>query len=56
MGFADTIGAVLLAEGIETAEELAVLRTLGVAWGQGYHLARPGPLPLEVSHLRAPTG
>jgi EAL domain-containing protein (putative c-di-GMP-specific phosphodiesterase class I)/AmiR/NasT family two-component response regulator len=54
VGFAATIGAVLLAEGIETAEELAVLRSLGVAWGQGYHLARPGPLPLQLEHLREP--
>jgi EAL domain-containing protein (putative c-di-GMP-specific phosphodiesterase class I)/FixJ family two-component response regulator len=53
VGFSDTVGAVLLAEGIETPEELAVLRTLGVAWGQGYHLARPGPLPLQMDHLRA---
>ncbi len=54
VGFADRIGAVLLAEGIETGEELAVLRTLGVAWGQGFYLARPGPLPLRVSLLQEP--
>ena len=54
VGFAETIGAVLIAEGIETAGELAVLRRLGVSWGQGFHLARPGPLPLRVSVLRAP--
>ena len=35
VGFAATISAVLLAEGIETAEELAVLRTLGVGVGAG---------------------
>ena len=54
IGFAGTIGAVLIAEGIETPAELAVLRGLGVAWGQGFHLARPGPLPLRASVLRAP--
>jgi EAL domain-containing protein (putative c-di-GMP-specific phosphodiesterase class I)/DNA-binding response OmpR family regulator len=37
--------ALIVAEGIESADELEVLRELGVVWGQGYHLARPGPLP-----------
>lgn len=43
--FADEIGAVVVAEGIETEAELATLRSLAVPWGQGYHLGRPGPLP-----------
>lgn len=34
----------LVAEGIETAEELATLQDLGVPVGQGFHLGRPGPL------------
>ncbi|MDP5185097.1 EAL domain-containing protein [Blastococcus sp. BMG 814] len=34
---------VLVAEGIETADELAALEQLGVQYGQGYHLGRPGP-------------
>jgi EAL domain-containing protein (putative c-di-GMP-specific phosphodiesterase class I) len=46
--FAHEINATLIAEGIETAEELAVLRDLGVRWGQGYHLARPADLPLAL--------
>jgi EAL domain-containing protein (putative c-di-GMP-specific phosphodiesterase class I) len=41
--FASDIGAVLVAEGIETRAELDVLRGLGIPWGQGYFLARPGP-------------
>jgi EAL domain-containing protein (putative c-di-GMP-specific phosphodiesterase class I)/AmiR/NasT family two-component response regulator len=45
--FASRIGATIVAEGIETPEELAALRELGVSHGQGYHLARPGPLPVE---------
>lgn len=45
--FADKIGAIIVAEGIETASELDTLRELGVTYGQGYHLARPGPLPLD---------
>ena len=44
VGFARDIGAALIAEGIETAAELDVLRGLGVRWGQGYYLARPGPI------------
>ncbi|MEW1959058.1 EAL domain-containing protein [Kineococcus sp. NPDC059986] len=42
--FAQATGARIVAEGIETASELAVLRDLGVGLGQGYHLARPAPL------------
>ncbi|SEK18789.1 PAS domain S-box-containing protein/diguanylate cyclase (GGDEF) domain-containing protein [Blastococcus sp. DSM 46786] len=34
---------VLVAEGIETADELAALEQLGVQYGQGYHLGRPAP-------------
>lgn len=45
VAFCQDIDAVLIAEGIETAEELDTLRSLGVSWGQGYHIARPGPLP-----------
>jgi EAL domain-containing protein (putative c-di-GMP-specific phosphodiesterase class I) len=44
--FASRIGAIIVAEGIETPEELTALRALGVSHGQGYHLARPGPLPV----------
>jgi EAL domain-containing protein (putative c-di-GMP-specific phosphodiesterase class I) len=43
--FAREISSVIIAEGIETAAELDCLRDLGVAWGQGYHLAKPGELP-----------
>jgi EAL domain-containing protein (putative c-di-GMP-specific phosphodiesterase class I) len=49
VGFARDIGASIIAEGIETAEELEALRDLGVTWGQGYFLARPGPeIPAAV--------
>ncbi|BCJ48497.1 hypothetical protein GCM10010168_64380 [Actinoplanes ianthinogenes] len=43
--FAAQIGAALIAEGIESPAELARLRDLGVANGQGFHLARPAGLP-----------
>jgi len=35
------IGAKVIAEGIETVEELNTLRSLGVDYGQGYFLGRP---------------
>ncbi|WP_232344948.1 sensor domain-containing phosphodiesterase [Actinoplanes awajinensis] len=43
--FAGQIGASLIAEGIETAGELDRLTGIGIEYGQGYHLARPGKLP-----------
>ncbi len=38
---AETFGASIVAEGIETDEELRVLRDLDVRFGQGYALGRP---------------
>jgi EAL domain-containing protein (putative c-di-GMP-specific phosphodiesterase class I) len=35
------LGTPAIMEGVETAEELAVVRDLGVEYGQGYHFARP---------------
>ena len=42
--FADGIDATIAAEGIESPEDLALLRELGVTYGQGFYLARPSPL------------
>ena len=42
--FAADTGAQIVAEGIETEDELAELRRLGVSYGQGYHLGRPAPV------------
>ena len=39
---AEAIDAVVVAEGIETPDDLAVLRDLGLRYGQGYFMARPG--------------
>ena len=36
------MGLPVVAEGVETAEQLEALRTLGCRWAQGYHLGRPG--------------
>ncbi|WP_412750694.1 EAL domain-containing protein [Krasilnikovia sp. M28-CT-15] len=45
VSFADDIGAMLIAEGIETFAEHEKLRGLGVRLGQGFYMASPGPLP-----------
>jgi len=35
------LGVTVIAEGLETAEEIAFVRDAGVRWGQGYALGRP---------------
>jgi EAL domain-containing protein (putative c-di-GMP-specific phosphodiesterase class I)/CheY-like chemotaxis protein len=42
--FGRDTGEMIIAEGIETPEEFDTLGRLGVRWGQGFYLARPGPL------------
>jgi diguanylate cyclase (GGDEF)-like protein len=39
---AETIDAVMIAEGIEHVEDVLALRDLGLRYGQGYYMARPG--------------
>jgi diguanylate cyclase len=41
IGIARTLGCELVAEGIETAAELQVVRSLGVEFGQGYFWGKP---------------
>lgn len=41
VGFSSRMGSTLVAEGLETEEDLAMLRDLGVHCGQGYLLGRP---------------
>jgi hypothetical protein len=40
---AETIDAVMIAEGIEHFEDVIALRDLGLRYGQGYYMARPAP-------------
>jgi EAL domain-containing protein (putative c-di-GMP-specific phosphodiesterase class I) len=61
--FAREIGAALIAQRIETKDELAMLADLGVTLGQGYHLGRPSVQPGEwakwggkARHLASPVG
>jgi EAL domain-containing protein (putative c-di-GMP-specific phosphodiesterase class I)/DNA-binding NarL/FixJ family response regulator len=43
--FAERIGSDVIAEGIETDRQMPPLLELGVEFGQGFLLGRPGPLP-----------
>jgi DNA-binding NarL/FixJ family response regulator len=62
IAFAGQMGIAVIAEGIETAAELATLVDLGVGYGQGFILGRPGALPSRegtpaassASTIRAP--
>jgi diguanylate cyclase (GGDEF)-like protein len=46
---ANAVDAVVVSEGIETLEDLACLRDLGLRYGQGYYMARPAaPFPVLV--------
>ena len=40
---AHTLGMDLIAEGVETERQLALLRQLKVEYGQGYYFSRPLP-------------
>ncbi|RKQ93355.1 EAL domain-containing protein (putative c-di-GMP-specific phosphodiesterase class I) [Solirubrobacter pauli] len=51
---AERSGAVLLAEGIETEEQLAVARALGARYGQGWLFGRPAELPTGTRELPVP--
>ncbi|MFY8042218.1 MAG: EAL domain-containing protein, partial [Rhodoferax sp.] len=44
---ATIFGTALVAEGIETAEDLRVLRDLGIEYGQGYFLGHPDRQPIK---------
>lgn len=44
--FADSLGVVTVAEGVENAEELAVLGSAGITSAQGFHIARPDLEPV----------
>ncbi|NHC46676.1 EAL domain-containing protein [Motilibacter aurantiacus] len=52
--FGHGAGAVVVAEGIETAEDAAMLVSLGVDHGQGWHFGRPGPPEALVDACAVP--
>ncbi len=43
----------IVAEGIEMASELAIVRDLGIAFGQGYLIGRPSAMPSSVPSTEA---
>lgn len=49
--FANDTGATIIAEGVETRDELSVLRDLGIHYAQGYLLGRPAPLGTVVARI-----
>jgi EAL domain-containing protein (putative c-di-GMP-specific phosphodiesterase class I) len=53
VSFTHQMGMTLVAEGIETERELDTLLAIGVRCGQGFLLARPGPLPEVLDRASA---
>jgi EAL domain-containing protein (putative c-di-GMP-specific phosphodiesterase class I) len=48
--FSASSGITLIAEGVETVDELRCLKAIGVRFAQGYLFARPGPAFPTVAH------
>jgi EAL domain-containing protein (putative c-di-GMP-specific phosphodiesterase class I) len=51
VSFASTVDAVLVTEGIESNAELAVVRSTGARYGQGFLLSNPAAVPHPADHL-----
>ena len=49
LSFAMKMETQVIAEGIESLDELQALRRLGVPLGQGFYLGRPGPIPARAA-------
>lgn len=47
-----SLGCKVIAEGIETEEELKSIRALGITHGQGFLLGKPGLMPNEVVPIK----
>jgi PAS domain S-box-containing protein len=54
--FAGDIGATVIAEGIESAQELHAATAMGAQAAQGRHLAAPGPVTEWPAIYRSPAG
>ena len=54
VGMGRALGLTVVAEGIETAEQLAIVCELGFDIGQGYYFARPAPADAMSDWLRDP--
>ncbi len=51
VSFADEVGVKVVAEGIETEEELDALLEIGFRYGQGFYFGVPGPLDEVLGQL-----
>ena len=51
VSFAQDTGADVIAEGIETSDELNTIRQLGIPNGQGYFIGRPQPIASVRQHF-----
>jgi EAL domain-containing protein (putative c-di-GMP-specific phosphodiesterase class I) len=51
VSFADEVGVRVVAEGIETEEELEALLDIGFRYGQGFYFGVPAPLDEVVERL-----
>jgi EAL domain-containing protein (putative c-di-GMP-specific phosphodiesterase class I)/GGDEF domain-containing protein len=49
IAFSSNVDSSLIAEGIETYDELKTIFRLGVRYGQGFYLARPASSPQDIS-------
>jgi EAL domain-containing protein (putative c-di-GMP-specific phosphodiesterase class I) len=52
MSLAENLGLEVIAEGVETVEQLAQLRSLGCERAQGYFFSAPQPAELAEDNLR----
>lgn len=50
---AETFGSVLVAEGIETEDEMRLVRDLGISLGQGWLIGRPAAQPCQLAERAA---
>jgi len=53
---ADGAGMLVIAEGVETREQVDAMRHAGFEWGQGFFFHRPEPLPDATAHMLAAQG
>lgn len=56
VGYSNQVGSLLVAEGIEHAAELRLLRELGVPLAQGFYTGRPAPPWPRDGNARSPVG
>jgi EAL domain-containing protein (putative c-di-GMP-specific phosphodiesterase class I) len=51
---AEMTGAIILAEGVESAQDVVTARAMGANLAQGWHFGRPGPLPGRLAEPARP--